>query len=384
MSDLQMNQRRGHLSAASAREMTTCALASLWGEEASFSPSEQLPGDLIPFAIQKGSLGPVMSALSQWGLLGHLDPTMRKTAETSLKYTEMLNFGMQKELERIIPRLREDLVDVVLFKGHDMIHSCYHDLRIRATTDADLIVREKDLPHIMRVLREEGYVPNQGNPRSRWEKGAFRIDIHFSIQDQDRLASRKYIAGIPADEIFTHARIHRIGSAQYLSPDPYHSLIITAIHALKHAYTKDYWFMDSGMVITGMGDAFSLEELMGTADRYGLKHVVLIMLWALGSLYYFPRAFPTVNGLRPGPLVRKCVTAAIKHTRFLQFGTLLMGTAIDGLWKRLRYFLELAMPKKAVLKKERGAGNPGKVPGLGLHGERFMEFFQSLTVILRG
>ena len=155
----------------SAREWVKCALLSQWGEERThglpFSSPERLPRDLIPFAIQKGSLGPVMSALSQWGLLGLLDPNERRKAEISLKYTEMVNLGMKRELERIIPLLQEDSLDVVLFKGHDMIHSFYHDLRIRATTDADILIRERDLPRIVRALKKEGYMPNQGNPRSK-------------------------------------------------------------------------------------------------------------------------------------------------------------------------------------------------------------------------
>jgi hypothetical protein len=379
-----IHHSRDDIHCVSAREVTTCALVSRWGGDLPFNPPQRLPRDLIPFAIRKGSLGPVMSALSRWGLLGLLDPVLRRKAETSLKYTEMLNFGMQKELERIIPRLREDTSDVVLFKGHDMIHAFYHDLKVRAATDADIIIREKDLPRVMRVLHREGYTPNQGNPRSRWEKGAYRIDLHFGILDEDRLVSRRYVPGIPVEEIFAQAGTCLIGTAPYLSPHPYHSLMITALHALKHAYAMDYWFMDVGTVITGMGDDLSTDGLLRTADRYGLQQVVRFMLWALGSLFYFPGAAAAVNGFSPGPLVRRSITAATEHTRFLQFGTLLMGCTIDGFWKRLRYVIELAGPKRAVLKKERGAGSPGKIPGLGLHGERFAEFFRSLGIILRG
>ena len=379
-----MHHRRSDLHTLSAREVTKYALLFQWGRDLSFPSLEQLPPDLIPFAIQKGSLGPVMSALSQWGLLGQLDSNVRRKAETSLKYTEMLNLGMQGELERIIPLLREDSMDVVLFKGHDMVHSFYHDLQIRATTDADIIIREKDLPRFMRVLSKQGYAPNQGNPRSRWEKGVYRIDIHFDILDEDRLESRRYIPRIPAEEIFTHARPCQIGTAQYLSPNPYHSLIITALHALKHAYVMDYWFMDAGKIVMKMGNAFSMKDLLNTADQYGLKKAVHIMLWALEDLFYFPSDLAPMNDFLPSPLVRKCVTAATEHTRFLQFGTFLMGITIDSFWKRLRYYIELAGPQRAVLKKERGSGTPKKLPGLGLHGERFMEFFQSLAMIFKG
>ncbi|MBW1773730.1 MAG: nucleotidyltransferase family protein, partial [Deltaproteobacteria bacterium] len=223
-------------------------------------------------------------------------------------------------------------------------------------------------------------------PRSRWEKGVFRIDLHFDILDEDRLESRRYIPRIPVEEIFTFARTGEIGEAQYLSPNPYHSLIITALHALKHAYVMDYWFMDTGTIMTEMGKAFSMKELLKTADRYGHEKVVHIMLWALQDLFQFSCAKFSSNAFLPGPLVRRCVKAATEHTRFLQFGTFLMGTTIDSFWKKLHYFVELAGPKRAVLIKERGQKAPlgRKSPGLGLHGERFMEFFQSLAMILKG
>jgi len=373
------------LPALSAREWTTCALLFQWTGDLPFAPPEPIPGNLIPFAVQKGSLGPVMAALSEWGLLDHLDPMMRSKAETALKYTEMLNLGMQRELERLIPLFRENSLDVVLFKGHDMIHTYYRDMGVRATTDADILIRERDLPRIARVLKEEGYLPNQGNPRSRWEKGAFRMDLHFDLLDEDRIHARKYISRIPADQIFARACTRSIGGIPYLSPDPYHSLIITAVHALKHAYVMDFWFMDAGMVILVMGNAFCMTDLLKAADQYGLGKAVRIMLWALHHLFYFPLDANRLDGLAPGPLVRRCVTAATQHTRFLQFGTLLMGTSIEGFWKKTRYFMELAGPKRAVLRKERGTGTRfgRKGPGLGLHGERFMEFFQSMTTIIK-
>ncbi len=321
-----------------------------------------------------------MSALSDWGILHLLNKEVAKNAEISIKYTEMLNIGMKRELERLFSDFRDNGLKVVLLKGHDMINTYYSDFRVRPTTDADILIRRGDLPKVAEILKAMDYKTKTSGASSIWEKGSFLIDIHFEITDEDRISSRRHLPKITADEVFEGAKAGHIGESPYLSPDPYHCLIITSMHALKHSYLMDYWFMDTGMIILSLGDSFSTERLFATAETGGVKYSVSLMLWALKEIFLFPIDFP--RDIRPKFPSRKLIFAATRSTDFLHFGEILLGLHIDSHTKKLYYYREFLYPKSKVLKSEMGIGPDSDIGRLKLYLLRTFHLFRALLSII--
>lgn len=369
---------------ANSRGITKLSIINQWG---AISPdligskiTERLPFDLIPFAAKKGSLGATMSALSDWGILPLLDKEVAKKAEISIKYTEMLNMGMKRELERLFLDFRNEGLEAVLLKGHDMINTYYSDFRVRPTTDADILIRREDIPKIAEILKARKYKPQTGGASSTWEKGSFLIDIHFEIMDENRISARRYLPKITAEEIFESAKKRHIGESPYFSPDPYHSLIIISMHALKHSYLMDYWFMDAGKIILTLGDSFSADRLFMSTETGGVKYSVSLMLWALKEIFFFPIDCP--RDIRPRFPSRKLVLAATESTDFLHFGEILLGLHIDSHIKRLYYYREFLYPKSKVLKSEMGIGPNSDVGRLKLYILRTLQLFRALLTII--
>ena len=342
--------------------------------------THSLPSELIPFAVKKGSLGTTMSALFNWGILHLLEEEVAKNTDISIKYTEILNIGMKGELEKLFSDFRDEGLEVVLLKGHDMINSYYLDYRIRPTTDADILIRRGDLNKIEEILKARGYKTKTIGASSIWGKGSFLIDIHFEITDEERISARRYLPKITADEIFDGARTEHIGESPYLSPDPYHSIIITSMHALKHSYLMDYWFMDTGKIILSLGDSFSTERLFASAGTKGVRYPVSLMLWALNEFFLFPIDLP--GDIRPSFYTRRLIYAATRSTDFLHFGEMLFGLHIDSYQKRLYYYKEFFYPKSKILKSEIGIDHSGDIGRLKLYLLRTFHLFRSLFAII--
>jgi len=351
------NRRQGH-PPANARQISARAVRFVWETMEGHSPAppcdlpDRLPPDLIPFAAAKGCLGAVMNALDRWGVGDRLEEDERQKARFGLARTALATSAMRKELGPILSECGNKGIDIVLFKGHDLIATCYHDDTIRPVTDADLLVKRHDYPALANVLSDAGYRRSVGIHTGTWSRGGLIIDIHFEFVADIRNPANAYLPRIPSDEIFSGSRRREIAGAAYRSPSPHHSLIMTALHALTHSYLMDFWFMDAGaLLIKNDRGAFS-DTLIETARRYRLVHVLNYHLWAIKEIFGYAGNLPLPEDYRPPRPIERLIRTAVRRTDYLFFGDILLGFAIDSYKKKLYYFKEMALPRREIIAGE--------------------------------
>ncbi len=355
-----------------AEEIVRLALTRQWQTKVDNSaltsplapPVEILPKDLIPFAISKGALGVLLSALESWGLLSRLNEAELEKAKASLAYTELLNIAMKRELGVLFEKFEAHGVEVILIKGHDIINLYYNDFKIRPTTDADVLVRQKDFGTVVEILKVAGYISascesddglekkSENEISTQWLRGSLCIDIHTDIVGEGRIRKRKFLPTIKTEDIFASAVRKEIEGINYLSPDPYHTLILSSLHALKHSYLMDYWFLDVGKIIENLGSDFSLSTLFEKTGSKGLTEIVGKMLWIVTEIFEFPLNKDEITRFRPSRIERRFVLAAIGSRNSLQFGDIILGLYIDNWWQKFYYYKELLFPDRDVLLKE--------------------------------
>jgi hypothetical protein len=349
------------------RSVTSRSIRSVWGAMMGLPdpppdpPLDRLPPGLVPFAAAKGSLGPLVRSLCQWGHMGLVPEREKKRAEISLVRARMGAAAMRAELGRVLSACAREGIDVVLFKGHDLINTCYHDDAIRPVTDADLLVKRDEYPKLTRVLLDAGYRAPEGEGTCVWSRGGLIVDVHFEFVSDVRNRMSVHLPRIPSVDIFKDALRREIGGAPYLSPDPGHSLIITALHALTHSYLMDYWFLDAGVLIIAGGGTSFVERCLATAEEYRLGSVVGLLFWAIDDLFAFPADHSLPGGYRPPAPVRWLIRAAAKSTRYLYFGDLLLGLSVDGRQKKMYYYKEMAFPRRDIIVREAGIEGGGAV-----------------------
>jgi hypothetical protein len=358
----------GHPSADS-RKITARAIRSVWermlGKVSELPPDlpDRLPPDLISFAAAKGCLGAVTSALTLWGLSDAIEEKEREKARRALARTAMATSAMRSELALILTRCGEKNIDTVLFKGHDLITTCYHDDTIRPVTDADILVRRHDYPGLATILSEAGYRQNGGEHTGTWSRGGLLIDVHFGFVGDTRNPASAYLPRIETDEIFDGSQQREINGVPYRSPDPRHSLIMTALHALTHSYVMDFWFMDAGTLLIHNDSPSFSDTLTDIARRHRLSHVLNYHLWSIREIFGYPASVPLPAGYRPPLAVQRLIGAAVRRTDYLFFGDILLGFSIDSYRKKFYYFKEMALPHRDIIAHEMGI-DPHNVPGV--------------------
>jgi hypothetical protein len=328
------------------------------GEKSDASTPPDVPEGLVAFAAARGSLGPVADALEDWGLLGRLPGKDREDMKITLARTELFNRAMSRAVSEFLSACSDAGIPVVLFKGHDMINRYYESDTLRPTTDADVLVRETDINDVERLLSASGFSP-PGEKGSSWTRGALAVDVHTDFIDARRVSAKRFLPHIPTDRIIEAARPHILSGAPYLSPDVYHTLILTALHALTHSYLMDYWFLDIAVIIASLGDDFSFDRLLSESDRYDLTFSVGPMLWALGDLFSYPLPEGLEKNMRPGPLTRRLIRIATERTEYLFFGEVMLGLHVDTIRKKFYYFNEILLPSRGVVARELDAPGAG-------------------------
>ena len=343
------------------RSFTTRALARCWrGADAKTEIPSDIPEGLVTFAAARGSLGPVADALRDWGLLGRLSGKDREDIKISIARTDLFNRAMSRAASELLSIFADADVPVVLFKGHDMINRYYRPDVLRPTTDADILVRVADMGKVERLLSASGF-SSPGEAGSSWTRGALAVDLHTDFIDSRRISAKRFLPHIPTDRIIEAARPHTLHGAPYLSPDPYHTLVLTALHALTHSYLMDYWFLDIAVVIESLGDEFSFDRLSSESDRYGLGFSTGPMLWALGNLFSYPLPEGLEERVRPGPLTRHLIRTATERTEYLFFGEAMLGLHVDTIQKKFYYFKEILFPSRNVVARELNAPGAGSI-----------------------
>jgi len=163
-----------------------------------------------------------------------------------------------------------------------------------------------------------------------------------------------YLPRIESDEIFSNSIPRKIEGVVYLSPDPRHSLIMTALHALTHSYIMDFWFMDAGVLLINSNRPAFRSELVDIARQHGLGDVLNYHLWALREIFGYPGDIPLPADYRPPRPIRRLIRAAVRRTDYLFFGDILLGFTIDSYRNRFYYFKEMAFPHRDIIALESG------------------------------
>ena len=143
-----------------------------------------------------------------------------------------ISSGNKIKLERlrtVLRQMQKEGIDCILLKGVDLIPRLYGALGVRPLGDADLLVRESDLPALDHLLRQLGYRPQiDGNPSYVDPDGALALDIITQVwylDDQDAIWQRAVqrdfegipIKGLGGSDLLIYLAVYSVVHRGYLS-----------------------------------------------------------------------------------------------------------------------------------------------------------------------
>ncbi|HVC19608.1 MAG TPA: nucleotidyltransferase family protein [Vicinamibacterales bacterium] len=221
-------------------------------------------------------------------------PSIRETLLAVWRDAVVLEEVRRPELERLLARLAAAGCPVLLFKGAALAYLVYPEPALRPRLDADLLVREADVPRVRRVLEEAGYAaPNEVSGAlvtrqchyDRTDRHGIRhaLDIHWRPLNVPRFAD---VLGF--DEIAASAVRVPALSPHALAPAPGHHLLIACLHRLAHHPDADdlLWLWDLHLLTVSLGEA-GLRDFAALAAE---RRVLSIGLHELDAVH---ARFPT-------------------------------------------------------------------------------------------
>lgn len=95
--------------------------------------------------------------MKRLGLFSYMPKHYHTMIDDSCSCNEIRNNSKFRELERIQRILVEKGIPTAVVKGGYLIDNVYHNRKIRATNDLDMLINRKDINDVDQIMRENGY-----------------------------------------------------------------------------------------------------------------------------------------------------------------------------------------------------------------------------------
>ena len=166
-----------------------------------------------------------------------------RSLEGHLLANRLRNLRLYSHLTAVLDRLSAQAIDVVVLKGAYLAQTVYADPALRAMSDADLLVRDRDLARAAVALREMGWTQGTSERVSAhqlptFEHDGVHVELHWTIED-DGSPFAIDVAGL-----WERAIPARVGRARAFALSPEDLLLHLCLHT---AYGHGWKQFDGGL-----------------------------------------------------------------------------------------------------------------------------------------
>ena len=214
-------------------------------------------------------------------------------------------------LRGVIERLQKKGPEVLFFRGISLLGDVYPSLGDREILDVDVLVRERDLELLKKVLEKIGLKETEPGV---FCKPGLLLDVHTSFLTPIRSTLGKSCLTISMEEVFQRSILKQLDDIEIKIPCPEHLYISTAFHLQSHSF---FWEK-------GWKDLINIKQYYDLTDEKTLFEAR--KMGAERTLYYLsylrPDRFPSWRGNLSGG--EQWILNRIKRGTFNQnFGDLL-------------------------------------------------------------
>ena len=192
------------------------------------------------------------------------------------------------ELSGVVRQLNEADIPVVVLKGPVLGQTVYPDAGLRPYGDVDILIHERDLVTVSRMLLARGYLEKNGAHDHEAERfhdchGVFqRIFINETTGMIVEVHCDHLQIGlepIGMDEIWESSHPVRVGRGEARALDDHDLFVQLCVHLQRHGYERLIWFKDLDLIVRR--DALDWAVVGAKAEEQGCLAVVSYTLWML-------------------------------------------------------------------------------------------------------
>ena len=218
--------------------------------------------------------------------------------------------------------------------------------------DIDLLILPEHLEKLKKVLIRLGFTPNTTYPMT-WDRQGICLDLHLDVVHGDRIAGRLKALPITVEKVFQESRpVPEFRSLGMLSP--HDAIICTAVHALKHGFSRDIWLMDAFYLLNRYPQTITRPEKLIKRALDLRASLPLFILFALLETLPNNLDLRFAYRLRPekfGFLPRLFLKSFQKTQHIPHAGEIFYLFLMDSHRHQIAFLLETMFPSRQVLQQ---------------------------------
>jgi hypothetical protein len=322
---------------------------------------------LIKASVKEGLTGFLYRNLMKADILESLGPQQKQTLESLYYQTVQFNLKLIYDMRKILERLNQRKIHVVLLKGMALLHQVYDDIGMRPLTDIDLWVLPRDYSALTSILIRQGY---QRDPlySTTFKKGATILDLNTHPLGADRIKTRAFLISRDQEHIYRAAQTTRVDGHRALCLNPYDQFLLLGLHLLKHSASRLIWLVDIKCLVGGWRNS-DWDALIGRAQELGLTRTLSYICFLMAcSLDYElpPRAQQVLEAERLSFVEKSVLGRRIRGDSLPVWAPLVLSSSVKGFWKRLFFALETLFPRPQILRQVFASSPHSSIPHLYL------------------
>lgn len=257
------------------------------------------------------------------------------------------NFVALRELAEILTDMKGAGVDVLLMPGACLL-PMYPDLGCRPMDDIDLLVPAASAETAGEVLLARAYVrPPRHRDLFAGERAV--VDLHTDLLNSERIRARRKSGWLDPQEVWRDRRTTVVESASVQAMGLEDALLYTAVHGMKHSFSRFIWLLDLHFLLGADLDWDLVEQKAG---RYHLSRPLVYGLSCLAQLQgqQLPdRAAEYLRSLQLGRTEKWLLRRMCADRPYSDWGEVLRVFNCRGPVQGASFLLEFLFPRPAVL-----------------------------------
>lgn len=238
----------------------------------------------------------------------------------------------------------------LVWKGAALGHTVYPHPALRPMDDADLLVPSRHLEDVLHALKTLGFHPRRAYPLV-WQRQRVVLDLHLDAAHGDRIRARLRSMPLSAERLAAASRpldgftrLRRLGAVD--------TLITSAVHAMKHGFSRDIWLVDVLFLLDR--NPGLLDDPEPLQQRVRERGAMLPLRLLAGLLDDWPgrpgaRLSDVFREGRPGWIERRFLEAAGSQRPLPNAGEVLFWAAAGSTHGRAAYLRDTLFPPPVVM-----------------------------------
>ncbi len=195
---------------------------------------------------------------------------------------------LARELIRIVDHLSSLNLEVIPYKGLALAELIYRDIALRQPGDIDLLIHADDFPRIHDAVHELGYTAQTQFSKAQeraYLKSGYECAFDGAagrnlLEVQWAVLPRFYAMDFDMNGLFDRAVTVTVAGRPMKTPCPADLLLVLAVHAAKHVWSRLVWLCDIARLIAQLMSDPDLpwDWVESQARSLGIARIVSVSL----------------------------------------------------------------------------------------------------------